>query len=257
MREKVTIRHLLTHSSGLGELYSPKYVCLKASLREVGDYFPLFSDDPKPLAFAPGERWQYSNIGYILLGAIVEKVSGENFYHYIRRHVFQPAAMTGTDYFEADIDTPTRATGYTYFIDLGNNDYEFRLGQLRNTVLQGTIRGNPQGGAFATAGDLLRYSRALAGGKLVSARSFEEMSTPKIEARRIDAAVTSWGYGLELENVAGQRVIGHTGGDFGVSSVFRMYPDSGNYTVVVLSNTDRGGQIAIYKLQELILFGRS
>lgn len=254
VREKVTIHHLLSHTSGLGELYSPKYECLKGSLREVRDYFPLFADEPKPLEFSPGERWQYSNIGYILLGAIVEKASGENYYAYIRRHVFQPAMMINTNFYEADVDVPNRATGYTHFIDLGDNNYEFHLSALRNTLLRTTIRGNPQGGALSTAPDLLRYTLALS--KLVTPRSLALMTTPKVEARRIDAAVTSWGYGFELESVASQRVLGHTGGDFGVSSVFRIYPDSGNYTVIVLSNTDRAGQIAIYKLQELILFGR-
>lgn len=257
VRDEVTIRHLLTHTSGLGDIYSPKFECLKGSLREVRDYFPIFSDDPNPLAFTPGERWQYSNIGYILLGRIIEVASGENFFDYVRRHVFAPAHLRNTDYFEADIDTPNRATGYTYFIDLGNNEYEFRLGQRRNTLLRGTIRGNPQGGALSTAPDLLRYAEAIRNGTVVPKSDFAEMTVPRVEARKIDAAVTSWGYGFELEEVAGQHVIGHTGGDFGVSSVFRIYPDSGNYTVVVLSNTDRGGQIAIYKIQELILFGKS
>jgi CubicO group peptidase (beta-lactamase class C family) len=257
VRDKVTLRHLLTHTSGLGDIYSPKYECLKGSLRQVSDYFPLFTDDPKPLAFAPGERWQYSNIGYIILGRIIEVASGENYFDYIRRHVFEPAGLHNTDYFDADIDTPNRATGYTNFIDLGNNNYEFRLGQTRNTQLRTTVRGNPQGGAFATAPDLLRYANALKNGKLISSTDFADMTTAKVEARRIDAAVTYWGYGFEIETIGGKHVMGHTGGDFGVSSVFRMYPDAGNYTVIVLSNTDRGGQIAIYKIQELILYGKS
>jgi CubicO group peptidase (beta-lactamase class C family) len=257
VREKVTLRHLLTHTSGLGDIYSPKYECLKASLREVSDYFPLFADDPKPLAFTPGERWQYSNIGYIILGRIIEVVSGENFFDYVRNHVFKPAGLRNTDYFAADIDTPNRATGYTHFVDQGNNNYEFHLGQKRNTLLRATVRGNPQGGALATAPDLLRYTNALKSGKLISAGALAEMTTPKVEARKIDAAITYWGYGFEIETIGGQRVLGHTGGDFGVSSVFRLYPDSGNYTVIVLSNTDRGGQIAIYKIQELILSGKS
>ena len=257
VKEKVTLHHLLTHTSGLGDIYSGKYDCAKSSLREVSDYFPLFADDPKPLAFAPGDHWSYSNIGYILLGRIIEKVSGQNYFAYIREHVFRPAGLTATDYYEADIDVPNRATGYTYFIDLGNNVYEFHLDRRRNTTNRITVRGNPQGGAFTTAPDLLRYTRALRDGTLVQKSTFDDMTAPRVEARRIDAAVTSWGYGFELENVNGQRVMGHTGGDFGVSSVFRFYPDSGNYTVIVLSNTDRGGQIALYKIHELIVFGTS
>ncbi|HEX8172316.1 MAG TPA: serine hydrolase domain-containing protein [Thermoanaerobaculia bacterium] len=253
VREKVTIRHLLTHTSGLGELYSPKYECLKGSLREVRDYLPLFQDDPHPLEFAPGDHWQYSNAGFILLGAILERVSGENFYEYIRRHVFAPARLSSTDYYEADAEVPNRATGYTHFLDLGENNYEFHIDVLRNTLLRTTVRGNPQGGAFSSAPDMLRYANALP--TLVSPKTLADMTTAKVEARRVDAAVTYWGYGFELEEINGHHVYGHTGGDFGVSSVFRVYPDAGNYTVIVLSNTDRGGQIAIYKIHELILFG--
>ena len=254
VREKVTIHHLLTHTSGLGDIYGVKYDCARLNLRSVRNYFPIFADDPKPLAFTPGERWQYSNIGYILLGAIIEKVTGSDFYDHIRAHVFRPAGLTNTDYYEADRDTPNLATGYTHFKSLDAGDYEFRLNELRNTLPGATIKGNPQGGAFSTAPDLFRYTLALP--KLVRPETLALMTAPKVEARRVDAAITSWGYGFELENVNGQRVMGHTGGDFGVSSVFRLYPDSGNYTLIVLSNTDRGGQIALYKLQELILFGR-
>jgi CubicO group peptidase (beta-lactamase class C family) len=253
VREKVTIHHLLSHTSGLGDIYSPRYGCVRTTLRQVRDYFPLFQDDPKPLAFEPGARWQYSNIGYILLGAIIEKASGENFYEYVQKRIFMPAGMTDTGYYEADVDTPNVATGYTNFIDLGDNNYDFRLGPRRNTLMGATARGNPQGGALSTAEDLLRYTKALS--RLVSKPSLDLMTTMKVEARRYEGGQTLWGYGFELENIDGQRVMGHGGGDFGISCVFRLYPDSGNYTVVVLSNYER--HIAVFKLQELIVYGKS
>jgi CubicO group peptidase (beta-lactamase class C family) len=257
VRERITVHHLLSHTSGLGELYSEKYVSRKGALRQVRDYFSLFADDPKPISFEPGARWQYSNVGYILLGAIIEKVSGENFFDYVRNHIFKPAGMINTDYYEADRDTPNLATGYTNFIDLGDNNYDFRLGERRNGSLMATVKGNPQGGAFSTTEDLLRYSLALNSHKLLSAKSFDLMTGVKVQARKIDAGDTYWGYGFELENIDGQRVIGHTGGDFGISCAIRMYPDSGRYTIIVLSNYDRGGQIGTYRLQELIIFGKS
>ncbi len=257
VREKITIHHLLSHTSGLGELYSDKYVCRKGALRQVKDYFPLFENDPKPFSFEPGMRWQYSNTGYIILGAILEKASGENFFDYVKNHIFKPSGMTNTDYYEADMDTPNLATGYTNTIDLGDNNYDFRLGERRNGSQMATVKGNPQGGTFSTTEDLWRYSLALKSNKLISAKSLDLMTSVKVTARKFDAGQTYWGYGFELENIEGQRVMGHTGGDFGVSSVIRMYPDSGNYTVVVLSNYDRGGQIAIFKIQELIIFGKS
>ena len=250
---KVTIHHLLTHSSGLGDTYSAKYICRKGILQQIKDWLPLFVDDPKPLAFEPGTRWQYSNQGFILLGAIIEKVSGENFFDYVHKHIFQPAGMLNTGYYEGDRDTPNLAMGYTNFEDLGEDTYQFHLGERRNVSLYNGARGGPTGGASSTIDDLLRFSRALRENKLISAESVKLLTTSKILARKYDANQTYWGYGFELELIDGKRVIGHGGGDFGVSSGIRWYPDSGNYTVVVLSNYDRGGILTIYKLEEMIL----
>lgn len=251
--QRVTIHHLLTHSSGLGDTYSANYICHKGVLREVRDWLPLFVNNPKPLDFEPGSRWQYSNQGFILLGAIVERVSGENFFEYVRKHIFQPAGMVNTDYYEADRDTPNLAIGYTNFEDLGEDRYQFHLGERRNVSLYNGARGGPTGGASSTAEDLLKFTRALWGNKLVSAKTLDLLTSSKILARKYDANQTYWGYGFELENLDGKRVIGHGGGDLGVSSGVRWYPDSGNYTIIVLSNYDRGGIITMYKLEEMIM----
>jgi len=251
--QKVTIHHLLTHSSGLGDTYSANYICHKGILKQVKNWLPLFINDPKPLAFEPGARWQYSNQGFILLGAIIQKVSGENFFDYIHRHIFQPAGMVNTDYYEGDRDTPNLAMGYTNFEDLGEDTYQFHIGERRNVSLYNGARGGPTGGASSTIDDLFRFSQAFRSNKLVSARMVELMTTTKILARKYDANQTYWGYGFELEMIDGKRVIGHGGGDFGISSAVRWYPDSGNYTVVVLSNYDRGGILTVYKLEEMIM----
>jgi CubicO group peptidase (beta-lactamase class C family) len=248
---KVTIHHLLTHSSGMGDIHGPKYAARISSLRQVRDYLPLFVDEP--LSFEPGARMQYSNAGYILLGAIIEKVTGENYFDYVRSHIFKPAGMVDTDYFETDFDSPNLATGYTNYVEQGEDYQEFHLGQRRNTLHYGAIKGNPQGGPFSTVEDLLRFSAALRGHKLLSAESVDLMTTKKVFFRKYAANDTYYGYGFELENIDAKRVIGHTGGDLGVSCALEWFPDSGNYTVVVLSNYDRGGIIAIDKLTEMII----
>lgn len=250
--EKITIHHLLSHSSGLGDIHGQKYLARKDFIRQVRDYFPLFADEP--LSFEPGEQMQYSNSSYILLGAIIEKVSGENYFDYICKQVFNPSGMINTDFYEVDVDTPNLATGYTNYEDLGNDlDFRFHLKQRRNTLRYGTMKGNPQGGAFSTVEDLLRFSIALRENKLLSAKSLDLITAPKFFFRKYAAGDIYYGYGFELEKINGKRVIGHGGGDFGVSSAVRWYPDSGNYTVVVLSNYDRGGIITIDKLQEMII----
>jgi CubicO group peptidase (beta-lactamase class C family) len=235
----------------MSDYHGAKYIERKGVLRQVRDYFPLFVDEP--LSFAPGERWQYANTGFLVLGAIIEKVSGENYFDYVRNHIFKPAGMTDTDFYETDIDTPNLATGYTNFEDLGDDNFQFRLGQRRNTSLYNGARGSSAGGSFSTLDDLLRFSLALRSGKLISQKSLDLMTSMKVVARKYDAGQTLWGYGFELENIDGQRVIGHGGGDLGISSALRWFPDSGNYTVVVLSNYDRGGILTSVKLQEMIV----
>jgi CubicO group peptidase (beta-lactamase class C family) len=246
---KVTIHQLLSHTSGMGDIHGPKYAARISSLRQVRDYLPLFADDP--LSFEPGARMQYSNAGYILLGAIIEKVTGENYFDYVRNHVFKPAGMIDTDYYETDLDIPNLATGYTNWVERGDDYQEFHLGRRRNTLHYGGIKGNPQGGSFSTVEDLFRFSVALRGHKLLSANSVDLMTTKKIFFRKYAADDVYYGYGFELASINGKSVIGHTGGDLGVSSALEWFPDSG-YTVVVLSNYDRGGIITIDKLQEMI-----
>ncbi len=161
--------------------------------------------------------------------------------------------MTETDFYETDIDTPNLATGYTNFKDLGDDDFAFHLGQRRNTSLYNEAKGSSAGNSYSTAEDLLRFSLALRGYRLLSAKSLDLMTTGKFFFRKYAAGDIYYGYGFELENINGKRVIGHGGGDLGISSGIRWYPDSGNYTLVVLSNYDRGGIITNDKLQEMII----
>ena len=251
---KVTIHHLLSHSSGLADYHGAKYICRKGILREVRDYFSLFAEEP--LSFEPGKRMQYSNSGYVVLGAIIEKVSGENYFDYVRDHIFKPAGMRNTGFYDTDIDTPNLATGYTNFVDKGDDYFEFHLGERRNTSLYNGAKGSSQGGAFSTAEDLLRLSVALRAHKLLSAESFELMTSRKFFFRKYAAGDIYYGYGFELEDVNGKRVVGHGGGDLGISAGIRWYPDSGNYTFAVLSNYDRGGIVVNDKLQEMILYSQ-
>ena len=251
VRNRVTVCHLLTHTSGLGDYHGPKYILKQTALRKPLDYLPLIQDSM--LEFEPGARMRYSNAGYLLLGIIIEKTSAEDYYDYVRRHIFEPAGMIDTGFFEADMDTPNLATGYTNFLDLGEDYQEFHLGVRRNTEF--AIKGNSQGGAFTTAEDLLRFSAAFRAAQLVSGKAVELMTTPKYFFRKYSSEDIWYGFGFELENIDGKRVIGHGGGDLGISSGVRWYPDSGDYTVVVLSNYDRGGIIAIDRVQELIVLG--
>lgn len=201
-RGKVTVRHLLTMTSGIGDIFGERYQKTpKEKLRTIAGFMPLFAD--KPLEFAPGTRRQYSNGGYVVLGAIIEKVSGQDYYTYVRNHVYLPAGMIETDSYEKDAALLDRATGYTRRGDDDGEDMQVR----RNNYPTLPGRGSSAGGGYSTAGDLLKFVSALKDGKLWS----PELSAPG-------------GFGI-------------AGGAPGLSAAVEWDPEHG-YCVIVLSNYD-------------------
>ncbi|HLK60471.1 MAG TPA: serine hydrolase domain-containing protein, partial [Chthonomonadaceae bacterium] len=232
MAHKVTIHHLLTHTSGVGDYFNERFdEASRARFREIKDYLPLFVD--RPLEFEPGARFRYSNGGFMLLGAIVEKVSGQNYFDYVREHIYRPAGMTHTDAYSLDHDTPNLATGYTRM------DGDDLLGNAgpRNNIFLHVMRGGPAGGGYSTVEDLTRFSEALLGGKLLDKKYVDLLLTGKVEVGREPGV--RYGYGFFTRNENGQRIVGHSGGFPGISSNLEIYLDSG-YTVAVMSNYDPG-----------------
>ncbi|MBN2199838.1 MAG: beta-lactamase family protein [Candidatus Aminicenantes bacterium] len=153
---KVTVRHLLEMTSGIGDFFGPRYEeTPKEKIRSIRDYLPLFAD--LPLAFEPGAASRYSNGGYIVLGAIIEKVSGQDYYAYVREHIFKPCGMRDTDSYARDAEVPNMARGYT-------RESEGGPWVLNHATLPG--RGSSAGGGYSTAEDMLRYVRCLGSGKV-------------------------------------------------------------------------------------------
>jgi CubicO group peptidase (beta-lactamase class C family) len=107
---KVTIEHLLTHTSGLGDFMTPEYHANKDNVRTIPEFMQYAAG--QPLRFKPGTAHLYSNAGYVLLGAVIESVSGKSYYDYVRERVFEPAGMKDTDFYEKDADTPNLARGF-------------------------------------------------------------------------------------------------------------------------------------------------
>lgn len=197
--EKVTIKQLVGMQSGIGDFFGPKFETTpKSKIRSINDYLPLFASDK--LAFEPGTKRAYSNGGYIVLGAIIEKVTGQSYYDYVREHIFKPAGMTNTDSFFSDAKTANLAEGYR------NDDKGGRV----NNVDTRPARGSSAGGGYSTAEDLLKYSTALLGNKLLSAAATKQI-------------------------VGGG--IGIAGGAPGINSELEIDPASG-YTIVVMGNYD-------------------
>jgi len=241
VREKVTIHHLLSHTSGLADYFTEDFFnASRTRYRTVDDSLLLFQD--KPLEFEPGERHRYSNAGFMLLGKIVEKVSGQDYFEYVREHIYRPAGMVNTDAYEMDQDTPNLAIGYTQMQPDGPHP-----GDVRNNTFQHVIRGGPAGGGYSTVDDLLAFSQALLGHRLLDAKNTDLLFRNKLKP---DEGRTN-GYGFIPETINGSRIAGHGGGFPGISSNLDMFLDNG-YAVVVLSNVDMGAQAVLRRTREML-----
>jgi CubicO group peptidase (beta-lactamase class C family) len=243
--EKVTIDNLLTHSSGIGDYFNEKFMeASRDRFRKIKDYFPLFVD--KPLEFEPGSKFRYSNAGFMVLGAIVEKVSGQDYFDYVREHIYKPAGMINTDAYELDRDTPNLAVGYT-----SDGETSGAANSRHNNVFMHVIKGGPAGGGYSTVEDLLRFDVALRQHKLLSAKYTDLVLAGKIASGFSPTA--KYAYGFFDEVIDGKRVVGHGGGFPGINSQLDMYLDNG-YTVAIMSNYDPpAAQIVAGKLREMIL----
>lgn len=160
--KSATIQQLLDMSSGIGDIFTQKFMHNDHSrIRALKDYLPYFASDS--LLFPPGTAKMYSNGGFIVLGLIIEKASGENFYSYIQRHIFAPAAMTHSGYPTIDQSRQIAAIGYTrQYTDLAT-----WATTPRDSLPQEPGRGSSAGGAYSTVQDLYKFAQAARNGMLV------------------------------------------------------------------------------------------
>jgi CubicO group peptidase (beta-lactamase class C family) len=220
---QATVRMLLSHTSGLGSYWNALYEERRATLTTVASHLPLFAADPIP--FAPGTRFRYSNAGYQVLGLIIERVSGQSYYDYVRDHIFAPAGMTATGYYGADGEVAGGAVGYSR--QGPNGAWQDNLGGRE-------IRGGPAGGGYSTVEDLLRFARALLDGKIVRRQTLDLWTTVQADRR---GERDGYGFGFGIEYVGGRKVFGHSGGAPGMATNLWIVPADGSVGVV-LANLD-------------------
>ncbi|MGV4413730.1 serine hydrolase [Chryseobacterium sp. T1] len=218
--DSVTIHQLLTHTSGMFSFWEEYDKLAKVNFKTVPDYLPLFVD--KKLAFAPGTDFLYSNSGYMVIGLIIEKLSGQNYFDFVKEHIYQPAKMINTDAYELDNAVPNLATGYTMSLE--------EPGQWKNNTFLNPTKGTPAGGGYSTVDDLLNFANALQNNILLNKENTTLSTSGKVKFRE-----GMYGYGFEETIVNGHRIFGHTGGHDGVASEIMIYPDLG-YTIVILTN---------------------
>jgi D-alanyl-D-alanine carboxypeptidase len=234
--EKVTIHHLLTHTSGMGMYWNEKFMAQRDKLVTVAAHLPLFASDA--LLFPPGEKFQYSNSGYMLLGAIIEKVSGQDYYSYVEEHIYKPAGMTNTGFYEPGKDISNLAIGYSKMSRDGQ-----RLEEARDNTDMREVKGGPAGGGYSTAPDLVKFQQALFSYKLLDKEHTALITTGKVDGPR---GMGRYGYGFGDNNADGKHSVGHNGGSPGIAANLDMFPESG-YTAVALMNTDPPAMMPIAK----------
>lgn len=212
--DKVTIFHLLTHTSGVADFTNfPDYPKIEPFATTAAKLVALFRD--KPLDFEPGTEWRYDNSGYVLLTYVIEQITGDSYEKFARENIFTPLGMKDTGYDSNSAIIPHRASGYSQ----GRGGIE-NTGFIHMTVPQGA------GALYSTTEDLLKWEQALFGGKVLKAASLDKMTTPFKE---------NYAFGLMVETAGGHKRISHGGGIEGFNTHLAYYPDD-KLTVVVLAN---------------------
>lgn len=215
--KNITVRHLLTHTSGLGD-YPPDFDLRRDHTEEE----ILKMIQALPLEFQPGEKWKYSNLGYVTLGVLIRKVTGKFYGDFLRERIFLPLGMTTARVIsEADI-VPNRAAGYRLVKgEIKNQDW---VAPLTNTTADGAL--------YLTALDMVKWDAALNGEKLLKKTSLEQMWTP---VKLNDGKRSPYGFGWALNELRGHRIIEHGGAWQGFKSFIARYPND-NLTVIFFAN---------------------
>ena len=225
----VTVRQLLTHTSGLPDIFGETDE--DSYTKGILDFRRDYTEDElleKYLAlgldFAPGERWNYSNTGYEILGFLIHRVTGEFYGDFLRRRIFDPLSMTATRIISEEDIVPNRVSGYR-IVDGTLKNQEWIAPSLNTTA---------DGGLYTNLIDLAKWDAALYGVKLLPRSSLELLWTP---VRLNSGEAHAYGFGWEITAVNGHPLYYHTGSNQGFwISISRYVAD--RLTVIVLTNLD-------------------
>lgn len=231
--DRVTIAQLLSHTSGLGSYWGdPGYPAIKDIARTVAEYVRVVRDEA--LAFEPGAQYAYSNSGYVLLGAVIEKLTGRDYYEVVDEQVYRPAGMTRSGHDLRDRTAPGTAVGYTNGC-FARPDCE--PGAWTDARSAWGRRGTPAGGGYSTVDDLSNFAVALKAGRLLKPATASLFMARHASIGRPGGPHDGYGYGFGDKLVKGLRVVGHSGGTPGATAQLDMYVTR-PLTMVVLTNRD-------------------
>ena len=253
---EVNVFHLLTHTSGIGddveeedgEIYEelwqtkPNY-----AVRETADFLPQFIH--KTPNFPAGKGCRYNNCAFILLGLMIEKISGLSYRDYVRNNVFVTAQMDHSDFYHRDRNHKDIAEGCDPIRDESGT-----IVAWKKNIYSFPPIGSPDGGALVTVGDLDRFLRSVQAGNLLSPALTKAFLTPQVKYRESDNWITMYGYGLMFYlNKTGRLICYQKDGiNAGVSGIIRHFPDW-DINIVLLSNMENGVWEPIWKVHEMIV----
>jgi len=232
----IRIKHLLSHTAGLGSYFTEEfYRTARHKIRTVDDYLAL-SKDQLP-TFAAGTAWKYSNTGMVVLGKIIEIVTGETYFDHVQRRVLEPAGMTRSGFFELDHVNDNVAVGYHTF-------WSIKGPRVVNNLFENFVGGCPAGCGFATVGDVFLFAEALKAGRLVSPTMADLLTRAKPELGAPD-----YGYGFSIHPE--RALYGHSGGLVGASANLDIVEQPHGWVIAVLAN-DLGMRTPALKARQLI-----
>lgn len=225
----VTVRHLLTHTSGIKSYTSIPEVT-KSWRNDISQAEMLKLVAGYPLDFPPGDKWSYDNTGYYLLGMLIEKVSGQKYGDFLKQRIFEPIGMASTRLNDAAAIIKNRACGYSW------TGKEFR-----NAEFVSPTQPFAAGALVSTVNDMAKWDIALNGDKLLKRSSLKQMWTP---VKLNDGKTAPYGFGWSIGDRSGHKVIGHGGGIPGFSTQISRFVDD-RLSVIVLANCDGGSADAL------------
>ncbi len=233
--ERITIHHLMTHTSGLYNDFSviDPYLIMGKCLLTQKEIFNLFKD--MPLEFEPGEGWSYCFFGYYLLGVVIERVTGKSYIEFIKENIFEPLGMSSSGLDDYREILPDKASGYYISGD-----------RLICSEID-TMSAFSAGALYSTVTDMLLWDEALYNEKLVSKETMNEIFTPYKE---------EYGYGWFIDSNLNRKRVRHSGGGNGFNHQFHRYIDD-KVTILVLSNYGFSNSISINENIAKIVFGNT
>lgn len=239
--ERITPRQLLSHSSGLGNYWEAIADKPPQRFVETKDFLPLIQG--QPLQAEPGTTFGYSNSGYVVLGLVIEVVTGEAYADHIRRTLFDPLGMDRSGDWPLDLVIEGRADGYV-------RD-ETTPGAWRSNTFVNQYRGNPAGGGYSTVSDLLIFVGALRDGRL-----FSEATRAAATTGMFDMGRTRYGLGFIVDRANDLNIVGQTGGHVGIASEVWLHRDTG-WSLAIMTNGEVDGYWGLSVAVKDMLCGES